>query len=116
MNEDGYCICEICIRNCHAGHKTYLTKEFDEGFGPGFCDCGDEGSQGIRTCKIIKGMIIKQLLPLLTEAGAYPQLPTQPNFFLIIFKLIQQSIMVILSCLAKKNQNLNSRKKSSVYY
>ena len=65
MNEDGYCICEICIRNCHAGHKTYLTKEFDEGFGPGFCDCGDEGSQGIRTCKIIKGMIIKQLLPLL---------------------------------------------------
>ena len=43
----------------------------------------------------------------LTEAGAYPQLPTQPTFFLIIFKLIQQSIMVILSCLMKKNQNLN---------
>ena len=37
----------------------------------------------------------------LTEAGAYPQLPTQPNFFFIIFKLIQQSIMVIL---AKKNR------------
>ena len=36
--------------------------------------------------------------------------------FLIIFKLIQQAIMVILSCLAKKNQNLNSWKKSSVYY
>ena len=36
--------------------------------------------------------------------------------FLIIFKLIQQSNMVILSCLAKKNQNLNARKKSSVYY
>ena len=51
----------------------------------------------------------------LTEAGAYPQLPTQPNFF-ILFKLIQQSNMVILSCLAKKNQNLNLRKKSSVYY
>ena len=47
------------------------------------------------------------------------RLSTTPNttkFFLIIFKLIQQSIMVILSCLAKKNQNLNSRKKSSVYY
>ena len=29
---------------------------------------------------------------------------------------VQQSVMVILSCLAKKNQNLNSRKKSSVYY
>ena len=55
----------------------------------------------------------------LTEAGTYPQLPTQPNSFLIIFKLIQQSNnynMVILSCLAKKNQNLNLRKKSSVYY
>ena len=42
--------------------------------------------------------------------------PNTTKFFLIIFKLIQQSIMVILSCLAKKNQNLNSRKKSSVYY
>ena len=42
--------------------------------------------------------------------------PNATKFFLIIFKLIQQSIMVILSCLAKKNQNLNSRKKSSVYY
>ena len=36
--------------------------------------------------------------------------------FLIIFKLMQQSNMVILSCLAKKNRNLNLRKKSSVYY
>ena len=33
------------------------------------------------------------------------------KFFLIIFRLLQQSNMVILSCLAKKNQNLNSRKK-----
>ena len=42
--------------------------------------------------------------------------PNTTKIFLIILKLIQQSIMVILSCLAKKNQNLNSRKKSSVYY
>ena len=42
--------------------------------------------------------------------------PNTTKIFLIIFKLIQQSNMVILSCLAKKNQNLNSRKKSSVYY
>ena len=42
--------------------------------------------------------------------------PNATKIFLIIFKLIQQSIMVILSCLVKKNQNLNSRKKSSVYY
>ena len=40
--------------------------------------------------------------------------PNTTKFFLIIFKLIQQAIMVILSCLAKKNQNLNLRKKSSV--
>ena len=59
MNEDGYCICEICIKNCHAGHKTYLTEEFEEGFGPGFCDCGDEGSRGLKTCKMLKGMIIE---------------------------------------------------------
>ena len=37
------------------------------------------------------------------EAGAYPQIPTQPIFFIIIFELIQQSNMVILSRLAKKN-------------
>ena len=40
----------------------------------------------------------------------------KPNFFLIIFKLIQQSNMVISSCLAKKNRHLNSSKKKSVYY
>ena len=51
----------------------------------------------------------------LTEADAYPQLPTQANFF-TIFKLIQHYDMVILSCLTKKNQNLNSRKKSLIYY
>ena len=39
---------------------------------------------------------------------------TKKNLFGL--KLIQQYSMVILSCFAKKNQNLNSRKKSSVYY
>ena len=42
--------------------------------------------------------------------------PNTTKIFLFAFKLIQQSNMVILSCLAKKNQNLNSRKKSSVFY
>ena len=37
--------------------------------------------------------------------------PNTTKFFLTIFKLIQQSNMVILSCLAKKNRNLNLRKK-----
>ena len=41
--------------------------------------------------------------------------PNTTKFFLFVFKLIKQSsIMVILSCLVKKNQNLNLRKKSSV--
>ena len=47
------------------------------------------------------------------------RISTTPNTtknFLFVFKLIQQSNMVILSWLAKKNQNLNLRKKSSVYY
>ena len=35
--------------------------------------------------------------------------PNTTKFFLIIVKLIQQSNMVILSWLAKKNQSLNSR-------
>jgi hypothetical protein len=43
----------------------------------------------------------------LTEDGTYPQLQTQP--FFTLFKLIQQSNMVM-----KKNQNLDSMKKSSV--
>ena len=37
--------------------------------------------------------------------------PNTTKNVLIIFKLIQQSIMVILSSLVRKNQNLNSRKK-----
>ena len=46
------------------------------------------------------------------------RISTTPNTtkFFILFKLIQQFNMVILSCLAKKNLNLNLRKKSSVYY
>jgi len=36
--------------------------------------------------------------------------PNTTNFFLIIFKLIQKSNFVILSCLTKKNWNLNLRK------
>ena len=56
---DEYCICEICIKNCHAGHITYETPIFEEGFGPGFCDCGEEGSRGIRSCKMLKGKLVK---------------------------------------------------------
>ena len=37
--------------------------------------------------------------------------PNTTKLFLIIFKLIEQSDMVILSCLSKKNRNLNLRKK-----
>ena len=42
--------------------------------------------------------------------------PNTTKKFCTPFKLIQQSNMVTLSGLAKKNQNLNPRKKSSVYY
>ena len=52
---------------------------------------------------------------LLTEGGTYPQLPTQPKLFCTL-QADTASLMVTLSCLAKKNQNLTSRKKSSVYY
>ena len=55
-------------------------------------------------------------LSVLNRSWRISTTPNTTKHFLIIFKLIQQSKMVILSCLAKKNQNLNSRKKSSVYY
>ena len=42
--------------------------------------------------------------------------PHTTKIFCTLFKLIQPSNMVTLSCLAKKNWNLNPRKKSSVYY
>ena len=37
--------------------------------------------------------------------------PSTTKIFCTLFKLIQPSNMVTLSCLAKKNQNLNPRKK-----
>ena len=46
MTEDGYHICEICIKNCHAGHITFQKDSYEKGFGLGFCDCGEEGSRG----------------------------------------------------------------------
>ena len=42
--------------------------------------------------------------------------PNTPKFFFIRSKLILGSNIVILNCLVKKNQSLNARKKSSVYY
>ena len=51
MDDDGYCICEPCIINCHKDHVVFQTKTYEEGF----CDCGEEGSKGIRSCKMLKG-------------------------------------------------------------
>ena len=59
---------------------------------------------------------VSKILELFNRSWRISTTPKTTKIFLIIFKLIQQSIMVILSCLAKKNQNLNLRKKSSVYY
>ena len=49
---DKYCICEICINSCHAGHDTTFIDQLNF---HGFCDCGDEGSRGIRSCQMLKG-------------------------------------------------------------
>ena len=49
-------ICEPCIINCHKDHDVFQTDAYDEGFGLGCCDCGEEGSRGIRSCKMLKGM------------------------------------------------------------
>lgn len=54
MDDDGYCICETCIKTCHEGHETTMSHEERDGFGYGFCDCGDEAVSGARTCKTLK--------------------------------------------------------------
>ena len=55
MVEGGYCICQICIKTCHEGHNI-VQKTYKGGFGLGFCDCGEEGSRGVRPCKMLKGI------------------------------------------------------------
>ena len=44
---------------------------------------------------------------LFNRSWRITETPNTTNFFLIVFKFIQQSNMVILSCLAKKNRKLN---------
>ena len=43
---DWFCICEICIKNCHAGHDTF-RKDF---YGKEVCKCGQKASN----CKSLK--------------------------------------------------------------
>ena len=52
MNDDEFCICEPCIMNCHKDHVVFQANTYEEGNWLGFCDCG---SQGIRSCKMLKG-------------------------------------------------------------
>lgn len=52
MADDGYCICEFCIKSCHEGHEISMFDE--EGVGYGFCDCGAEASQDKRSCNLLK--------------------------------------------------------------
>ena len=56
---DKYCICEICINSCHAGHDTTFIDQFNF---HGFCDCGDEGLRGIRSCKMLKGTVLMKFI------------------------------------------------------
>ena len=60
--------------------------------------------------------ILISILEMLNRSWHISTTPNTTKKKLFGFKLIQQSSMVTLSCLAKKNQNLNLRKKSSVQY
>lgn len=53
MADDGYCICEFCIKSCHEGHEISMSGD-EEGVGYGFCDCGEEASQDKRSCNLLK--------------------------------------------------------------
>jgi nucleoredoxin len=59
MADDGYCICEFCIKSCHEGHEISMFDE--KGVGYGFCDCGEEASQDKRSCNLLKST--KEIFP-----------------------------------------------------
>ena len=60
LAEDGHCICEFCIKNCHEGHNKSMAECQDqeeyikEEVLSGYCDCGEEASRGKRSCNILK--------------------------------------------------------------
>ena len=60
LAEDGHCICEFCIKNCHEGHNTSMAgcqdqeEYIKEEVLSGYCDCGEEASRGKRSCNILK--------------------------------------------------------------
>ena len=47
--KDVFFICEICIKNCHAGHDTY-KKSMIYSISKKFCKCGEQASN----CKMLK--------------------------------------------------------------
>ena len=88
MTEDGYCICESCINNCHEGHLTY--QSFSES---GFCDCGWEGSRGIRPCKFVLPSGLKVF-----EAMKKGIFPDQATFDLYNQLLLEYNICLKTLC------------------
>ena len=62
MSEGGYSICKICIKNCHAGHIIFEDPTYEEGIGASYCDCGEEGSRDLRSCKMLKGKFIHEFV------------------------------------------------------
>ena len=62
-----YDICEPCIINCHKDHDVFL---FEEGTTSCFCNCGEEGSRGKRSCKLLKGRYFSCFSILFRGLGA----------------------------------------------
>jgi hypothetical protein len=60
--------------------------------------------------------ILSEFLSILNRRWHISKTPNTTKKLCALFKLMQPSNMVTLSCLAKKNQILNLSKKSSVYY
>ena len=66
MNDDEFCICEACIINCHKDHDVFTSESENE-----FCDCGEESSRGIRSCKMLKGRYIYCFSNLIRGVGNF---------------------------------------------
>ena len=42
LNDEGACICKVCVKLCHKGHDVSLA-----GIGKSFCDCGSDDTEGV---------------------------------------------------------------------
>ena len=69
------------IKGPKLGHKIRLVQFGLNGIGPSGSKFGSNKFRLVLRVNHFKFELVPQVMFILTEAGAYPQLPTQPIFF-----------------------------------